>query len=409
MHLGGVAWQGWCVGGSDLADVNSWHEKNQPMISREIAKYTFGRDGSATPRMIDGWSGGEDGHTWTDSVVASIRIDSPIEAPCGVAVEMHCGTYQRPNLPMQRVGIRVNGEDAIKSYLVDRGVHAWIVQRPVLAKDGAVIEIVTPDAARPCDLSDSGETRRLGVSVRQLRLLELHEPPAAMACCAAASGSDRDIALEFIPLGRDCELGLVQRAMGAEPLGLLRFSYADIGHIQRGIETAWHGLGDRLEVAVEDGEWMTRERGYDLRWHTFKAPDAASHDALLAVERRKTAWLRDAMLENMRGGDRIFIVKGRANELNEGQVVALHLALNRHARNWLLWVTEGNEPPTLMLPRLIRGAVPRFMRPGVASDYLLPEWVALLRSAVGIRDGHDLLELNDDLSGAAGPTASAGR
>lgn len=227
--------------------------------------------------------------------------------------------------------------------------------------------------------------------MRHLRLLELREAPVAEAAhCSAASGSDRDIALEFVPLGRDCELGLVQRTMGAEPLSLLRFSYADISHVQRGIETAWHGLGDRLEVAVEGGEWMTRERGYDLRWHTFKGPDAASHDDLLAAERRKTARLLEGMLEQMQSGDRIFVVKGREDELNEGQVVALHLALSRYARNWLLWVTEGDEPLTLMLPRLIHGTVPRFARAGVASDYLLPEWVALLRSAAGIRRGQSV-------------------
>ncbi len=359
------------------------------MMSDEIARHTFGRDGSATPHMICGWSGGEDGHTWTDSTVASIRLGGPVEAACGVAVEVHCGTYRRPGLPMQRVGIRVNGEDAVKPYHIDRGVHAWIVPKPIFARDGVVIEIVTPDAARPCDLSDSGETRRLGVSVRRLRLLELHEQPAAvMAPCSPAAGSDRDIALEFVPLGRDCELGLVQRLLAPRQSSMLRFSYADIGHVQRGMETAWCGLGDRLEVAVEGGEWMTRERGYDLRWHTFKAADAASHDDLLTTERRKTARLLESMLENMRSGDRIFVVKGRSDELNEGQVVALHLALNRYARNWLLWVTEGDEPPTLMLPRLIHGTVPRFARAGVASDYLLPEWVALLRSAAGIRCGH---------------------
>ena len=35
---------------------------------------------------------------------------------------------------------------------------------------------------------------------------------------------DRDLVLQFESIGDNCELGLVQRRAGSEPLGLLRFA-----------------------------------------------------------------------------------------------------------------------------------------------------------------------------------------
>ena len=97
------------------------------------------------------------------------------------------------------------------------------------------------------------------------------------------------------------------------------------------------------------------------------------------------------MIEDVAHGDRIFVVKSEQTAQYE-QVLALHLALNRIAPNWLLWVVaDGGSAGTveLLAPRLMRGHISRFTRPGFDNDYVLPEWRALLSHAWIIAKGDE--------------------
>jgi hypothetical protein len=64
-------------------------------------------------------------------------------------------------------------------------------------------------------------------------------------------------------------------------------------------------------VAVEQDEWMTREVRYDLRWHTFFRSGAISGPDLLNKERSRTTLLKRKLVDEIRGGSRIFVVKSR--------------------------------------------------------------------------------------------------
>jgi hypothetical protein len=52
-------------------------------------------------------------------------------------------------------------------------------------------------------------------------------------------------------------------------------------------------------------------------------------------------------------------------------------------------VADGHRAGTveLLAPRLLRGRISRFMRPGSVNDHLLPEWRALLSHAWVIAKG----------------------
>src|SRR5262249_10310595 len=118
---------------------------------------------------------------------------------------------------------------------------------------------------------------------------------------------------------------------------------------------------------------------------------ATTADVLLRKEQAKTALLQRKMIEDVTHGDRIFVVKSTEPAQYE-QILALHLALNRVAANWLLWVVaDGHRAGTVevLAPRLLRGRISRFMRPGGANDHLLPEWRALLGNAWIIAKGEE--------------------
>ena len=66
----------------------------------------------------------------------------------------------------------------------------------------------------------------------------------------ADSLADRDLVLRFESLGDNCELGLVQRAAGVEPLGLLRFADSSLDRLVRLLDARADGIAEPSKVAV---------------------------------------------------------------------------------------------------------------------------------------------------------------
>jgi len=77
---------------------------------------------------------------------------------------------------------------------------------------------------------------------------------------AAAELSDRELVLRFESLGDNCKLGLVQRKVGAEPLGMFRFAGAPLEHLLQAMRARFAGMADPAHVQVqpENGEFMIR-------------------------------------------------------------------------------------------------------------------------------------------------------
>jgi hypothetical protein len=357
------------------------------MRNHQLAELTFGRDGNALPYLVYGWSAPEDGFTWTDGAEAGIYIPVRCDTPHGIAFELTGTAYQPENGPALTVTVAVNGQRTAPTHFV-RDSYAWALDL-MQPHQAMLVTLSLPRASRPSEWG-YGDARRLGIAVRRVRVFALDEPrEAVFRPHAGPVPTDRESALDFVSLGDDAECGFVQRALGADPPSLLRFSTASLPHVLRGVDTNWETLGDGLHVAVEGDEWIIRETGYELRWHTFLDPGAITADALLRKEQAKTALLQRQMIDDVTHGDRIFVVKS-TEPVQYEQVLALHLALNRVAPNWLLWVVaDGHRAGTveLLAPRLLRGRISRFMRPDGANDHLLPEWRTLLSHAWIIAKG----------------------
>jgi hypothetical protein len=71
----------------------------------------------------------------------------------------------------------------------------------------------------------------------------------------AVAPDDRDLVLNFESIGDNCELGMLQRQVDVEPLGLLRFAGAPLRNVVRPLNARFAGVADpdRIQIEPENG------------------------------------------------------------------------------------------------------------------------------------------------------------
>lgn len=198
---------------------------------------------------------------------------------------------------------------------------------------------------------------------------------------------DRALMLQFESIGDSCEFGLVQRANGAEPLGLFRFSGVPVRHLIRGLEHRFEGMADpeQIRVQPENGEYMIKLWKYDFIYHAHVREGAMDPAELHAREVRRTRFLLDKFIADLENPAKILVF--RQNEpLLAHDLVMLRAALGRYSRATLLWVQEampGHLPGTAEHAddQLLLGYV-RWLSPRDNAHQIDHEsWLSLCRQA----------------------------
>ncbi len=196
--------------------------------------------GKAHPYLIAGWSYPEPDYTWSLGHKTLIRI--PIAgASTDWMLKMRCGPMARPpSLSFQRITVRVN--TAVIAHVICRGPsqYEFFVPEKTLAGAEAVdIVFELPDAQAPKNFPGSVDSRELGIWVASLQLAPLALPSIAPPDAQAAS--DKTMLEKLQSLGENCELGFVQRAAGAEPLGLFRWANTPLPNLLAALEASFEG------------------------------------------------------------------------------------------------------------------------------------------------------------------------
>ena len=119
---------------------------------------------------------------------------------------------------------------------------------------------------------------------------------------AATDLSDRDLVLQFESLGDNCEFGLVQRRVGAEPLGLFRFAGAPLRHVLRAMGAHFDGMAEPEHVRVqpENGEYMIKLAKYDFIYHADVKIGEADPAALHHQHCRTVRFLVDKFIADLK-------------------------------------------------------------------------------------------------------------
>jgi hypothetical protein len=239
--------------------------------------------------------------------------------------------------------------------------------------------------------------------------------------------ADRDLVLEFESIGDNCELGILQRQVGAEPLGLLRFAGAPLRNLVRALNARFAGIADpdRIRIEPENGEYMVKLAAYNFTHHADVKIGEMEPEKVHERQCRTVRFLADKLIADLESAAKILVF--RQNEpLLGGDLLDLRIALSAYGPYILLWVREacaGHPPGTVDVAdeRMMVGYVRRLAKRHDVPELDAKSWLQVLRRARAIslqavdgrlapssRGGAPRTELTFGREGNAGPCLGTG-
>lgn len=210
------------------------------------------------------------------------------------------------------------------------------------------------------------------------------------------SPADRDLVMRFESLGDNCEFGLMQRGVGIERLGLLRYGGArNIDRLVDAIENGFEGFAtpDDLDLSPFGAEWVATSRRYGFTFHTRTYVHEKSEAETRASEATKLAFMAQMLREDLETGHKCFVRRTDEGEPEAG-MWALRRAIAAKGPGRLLWVTAptaGQQSGTVqrLAQGLYRGHHGALAPYGDAGGFDEAVWLSLLRAAEAAMAGSD--------------------
>jgi tetratricopeptide (TPR) repeat protein len=204
--------------------------------------------------------------------------------------------------------------------------------------------------------------------------------------------SDRELMMGFEGIGANCDFGLVQRHFGAEPLGLLRFSSAELPQLLHALATRFEGVGrpenTKLEIRSEYPEYWVGDRRFGFTMHTFiyvdKVPSDQKDD-LFRKQCRRLEFLARKLVSDLENAEKILVYQ-RSFGLSASETQELFAALRVFGPNKLLCgvPSDAAHPAGTVeeiLPDLFVGYIQTFTHDGGPLDF--SSWHAVCAAVRG--------------------------
>jgi hypothetical protein len=327
-----------------------------------LAEIFPGQPGSAADAEFEGWAPPETTHRWTVGAESRCSLPAFVPGP-DIVLVLDLKPYVDADCPSQTVMLAIDGRLLETIRLTDQRVMGFRLPAGLPAQSRHILSFTHLNSRlsrAPAGLDHHGAP--LGVMVISLRLYRLLGEAGTARTLPAAPGSiaegdlseaarqitgmpATELAGCFECLGHNCEIGTVQRALGAEPLGLLRFAGNVTHRLAEGLRDGFSKItaaSTHIFVRNDPGPvFKVHEENYYLWYSTGRAPGETNAAAVHAEQWRKFSFLQRKFVEDLKCGEKIFAVS-RPEPMTEPEALALFCALNLHARNTLLWTLPGD-------------------------------------------------------------------
>jgi len=162
---------------------------DQPNACPELlAEISFGIGGNSRAFSLEGWSGPEDGFTWSLGPRSALNVGLPASAdPEGhFALELQLTPFTVPDhVAEQRVLVRVNGIPIGEEHLRAKCAVLYTIPPrclalpPVGGVKRLLVQLLHPNFARPADFGVNEDQRQLALMLRRLRVFRRPRRPVA--------------------------------------------------------------------------------------------------------------------------------------------------------------------------------------------------------------------------------------
>ncbi len=197
----------------------------------------------------------------------------------------------------------------------------------------------------------------------------------------------KQLMLNFESLGDNCELGLVQRHFGAEPLGLFRFAAVFPTVLVDLLLEKFERLGDPAHTVLDDtGDDYVIKDDRNLYWmHSFVWVGEGNPQQLLLQQTKRINFLKRELIEDLRAGEKIFVYKDSQNFVGDDLLRLMAGGISAYGPNLLLAVRRadaGNPPGSIkvLTENILVGYI-RKMFPADGADLDVEAWRRILEAA----------------------------
>jgi hypothetical protein len=334
--------------------------------------------GSGQEHLREGWSEIHE-DTWTLGQRATVELP-PVESGSAYSLTLEIAGIAGPaGAAVQRIIVSVN--DSRVADVICRGPQKleFFVPNTALHPGRSVnVAFDLPYACRPIDFGHNNDTRLLALRVSRIIFAPLSLPVfKASESVERERSAQREVLLQVHSLGINCEVGFLQRKVGAEPLGLFRWTAAPLSKLVRAMELGFKGLGapGTLNIEIDaESEFIVRDSVFNFQYHSFVyANRGGTLEAVTQTEYNRLTYLSRALLGELKAAQKLFTYHdGGQSGLED--IRKLVRAMNQYGRNTLLWIVQA--PPGAeasvahaMEPGLIQAYVTGFQLP---VDQILP-------------------------------------
>lgn len=177
--------------------------------------------------------------------------------------------------------------------------------------------------------------------------------------------------MRFESLGGDypgCEIGLVQRRFGADPLGLLRWTTVQPNKLIQALEAEFEGVGEARQTELTltpNNDYKTKDTRFHFDMVSFISASEVPLPVAQARTLRRITYLRRKMLDDLAEGHKIFVYRTQKDTMTDAEVLRLKAAMSRYGHNKLLYLKLADQDNVagsvcLQAPDLCFGYVERF-------------------------------------------------
>jgi tetratricopeptide (TPR) repeat protein len=191
----------------------------------------------------------------------------------------------------------------------------------------------------------------------------------------------------FESLGEDCEFGLFQRNVGAEPLGLLRFAGTSPENLIAVLRCCFEGVGttDHTKLDVSGDEYVARDERFGMTMHTHINPEKVGYEATYKMMIKKLCYLKGKLIDDLRDGEKIFVFKDKRGSM-EPRLAQFREALDLYGKPRVFLVKlatedENNGDVEIIDGNTMIGYIDRHGHDGTRWNIPVESWLTLCRRA----------------------------